>query len=119
MKENLFHKYGGTATVAAIVQEFYDEVLETPELSHFFQGVSMERLIEHQVKFLSHVLGGPANYQGRSLRAAHHGLKIDSASFERVASILCDVLRDAGMTSEDVQTVLTIVDSTRAEIVSE
>ena len=49
--------------------------------------------------------------------AAHHGLKIDS--FERVASILSDVLRDAGMTSEDVQTVLTIVDSTRAEIVSE
>ena len=45
MKENLFNKYGGAATVAAIVQEIYDEVFETPELSHFFNGVSMERLI--------------------------------------------------------------------------
>ena len=119
MKENLFHKYGGAATVAAVVQEFYDEVLERPELVHYFEGVGMERLIEHQVKFLSHVLGGPANYQGRSLKAAHKGLQIDPSSFNLVAGILSDVLSDAGMTDDDVQTVLAIVETTRAEIVSE
>jgi hemoglobin len=117
MSESLFSKYGGVGTVSVIVQNFYDDVLEHPELKPFFEKVSMERLIDHQVKFLSHALGGPANYTGRSLRMAHRGLNIDPRVFGLVAEILESVLQDAGMSPEDIQSVMDIVSGTRDEIV--
>ena len=63
----LFEKYGGVATVSRIVSKFYREVMNRPTLQPYFQGVDMTRLINHQVKFISHVLGQPASvYEGRA-----------------------------------------------------
>jgi len=103
--------------VAAIVQDFYDEVLEDDELRAYFANTNMERLIHHQVQFISHVLGGPATYKGRDLRSAHASHQISSNAFDRVASILKSTLQTAGMSPEDVTTVMGLVEATRQDVV--
>ena len=115
----LFEKYGGVPTVSRIVSRFYREVLESPTLRPYFEGVDMARLINHQVKFISHVLGQPASvYEGRTLQAAHGGLRITGAAFGEVAEILRATLLDAGMAPADVDTVMGAVAGARTAIVA-
>ena len=116
---NLFEKYGGFATVSTIVRAFYKDVVASPNLQSYFENVNMERLIDHQTKFISHVLGGPAEYTGRTLQSSHHSLKITNAHFDEVAEILQDVLEDVGMEDADIEVVMGIVGGTRSSIVGE
>ena len=95
----------------------WGRVLASPSLKGYFAGVQMERLIDHQTKFIAHVMGGPAEYAGRELAAVHHRLKIRNEDFDEVASILREVLEDAGMEAADVDAVIAIVASTRPHIV--
>ena len=116
----LFEKYGGVPTVSRIVSRFYREVLERPALQPYFEGVDMRRLIDHQVKFISHVLGQPASvYEGRTLGAAHGHLGITAAAFAEVADILQKVLVEAGMEPADVATVMAAVAGSRGAIVQD
>ena len=113
----LFEKYGGFATVSAIVRSFYNDLNAHPRLKVYFQHIDMAKLIDHQTKFISHALGGPAEYTGRALEASHRGLQINDEDFDEVAEILQENLEDAGMSDEDVAAVMALVGSTRASIV--
>jgi len=115
--QSLFDKYGGFATVSKIVREFYREVLQSDSLKPYFEGAHMERIIDHQTKFIAHVLGGPAEYSGRELDVAHAHLAITPEAFQEVAVILRETLEDAGMTREDVDTVMGIVAGARGSVV--
>ena len=115
----LFEKYGGVPTVTRIVSRFYREILARPTLKPYFEGVDTRRLIDHQVQFISHVLGQPASvYEGRTLGAAHGRLNITAEAFSEVAEILQHTLREAGMEAADIETVMGQVAGARPVIVS-
>jgi hemoglobin len=54
---------------------------------------------------ISQVLGGPAEYGGRSLRDAHMGLKISTSDFGRVVSHLVAALQEASVPAEIIERV--------------
>jgi truncated hemoglobin YjbI len=56
----LYDKYGGTPTMKILVREFYKQARVNPKVGHYFSHLDMEKLIDHQVQFLSVVLGKPA-----------------------------------------------------------
>jgi len=116
--QSLYDKYGGFPVISAIVQTFYDKIGETDELSHFFSNVSMEALMSHQTKFLCKVLGGPDNYEGRSLAKAHAGLNIDGRTFALVGQLLQESLEEAGVEPDDVKMILSVVVGVRNDIVT-
>ena len=113
----LFEKYGGFSTVSSIVHSFYKDLQENDKTKHYFENINMEALIDHQTKFISHALGGPAQYTGRTLQGAHAGLQISNEDFDEVADVLRDNLEDAGMEDDDVEKVMGIVESVRPMIV--
>lgn len=113
----LFEKYGGFTTVSNIVRQFYKDLTSSPNLRPYFEHINMESLIDHQTKFISHALGGPAEYTGRTLAKSHKGLSITNAHFDEVADILQDVLEDAGVEAEDVTAIMGVISSTRSAIV--
>lgn len=117
--DSLFHKYGGFTSVGSIVLSFYEKVLDTDELQHYFDGIDMERLVRHQTDFLCMVLGGPASYSGRDLRSAHERLRIIEEDFYTVADLLEETLEEAGVEDDDIQTILEIVKTTKDDIVVE
>ncbi len=118
MAESLYDKYGGFPTVSAVVHAFYDKLLDDDDLADFFDGVPMDRLMDHQVKFLCKVLGGPDNFNGRALKAAHANLDIDEEAFSLVAGHLKETLEESGVEPQDVTTILGIVASTKDDIVT-
>ena len=50
--ESLFERLGGSTKLAEIIDETYARILADQELSHFFEGVPMERLRKMQFPFL-------------------------------------------------------------------
>ena len=115
---NLYDKYGGFRTISRLVHDFYDRIGDTPELDSYFEGVNMKGLIDHQTKFLCQLLGGPSDYSGRQLAAAHQSLDITPGHFDLVAEILQETLEDGGVEDSDVSAIMQTVASTKPEIVA-
>lgn len=117
MSESLYDKYGGFASVSAIVGDFYERLLRSESLGKYFDSVDMTRLMDHQTKFLCMVLGGPDNYEGRTLVKAHTGLNITEEAFGEVAGHLKDSLSQAGVEGADIDTIIGVVASKSAEVI--
>jgi hemoglobin len=115
---SLYDKYGGFAGIHGLVQAFYVKVLESDLLAPYFEGIEMSRLIGHQVRFFCKVLGGPDNYTGRSLAAAHRDLQISTPVFAEVARLLQETCQEAGMEPADIETVMATVGTTSHYIVT-
>jgi hemoglobin len=93
--DTMFERYGGLPFVSRFVLSFYDRVLECAELAPFFADVDMQRLIEHQAKFISSVMGGPASYSGAELRESHRHLQIDDHAFDQIIGLFRSVLEES------------------------
>ena len=115
--KTLFDKYGGFATVSAIVHQFYREVQASPTLQVYFRHVNMERLINHQTLFISTLLGGAVQYSGRDMRVAHAEHQVSLPAFAEVADILQGVLQDAGVEPDDIATIMGVVAGFEKDIV--
>jgi len=114
----LYDKYGGTPTMKILVREFYKQARINPTVRHYFDKLDMEKLIDHQVQFLSVVLGKPARtYTGRELADAHHPLNISDAEFDEIGQILVGTLKTGGVSTDDITLIMGVVLEIRDEIV--
>jgi hemoglobin len=114
---SLFETVGGTEALKIAVDRFYERVLADPQLQHYFDGVDIPRVKRHQVLLFSQVLGGPAQYDGRALGAAHAGLDITGADYDRVVEHLIGTLQDLGVDSSVLGAVEGVVADVRPDIV--
>ena len=116
--QTLFDKYGGVPVVTEIVRDFYKRVMRRPNLRRYFVNVPLENVIHHQIAFVSMVLGKtPHDYSGRSMREAHRGIGVTSASFELAAQLLSDTLVSAEVEQADIDAIMAKVASLRSDIV--
>jgi len=67
MRRSIFERYGGFASVSRVVMSFYEKMVSSPLTSPFFAKTDMKRLIDHQTKFMSALMGGPASYTNEHL----------------------------------------------------
>jgi hemoglobin len=111
----LYESIGGAETVASVVDEFYQRVMEDRELARYFEGVDMAALMSHQRAFLTAAFHGPDTYTGRPLREAHAGLGITHDQFDRLTQALLETLRGIG--AEDAH--IRLLDSTLANLRSQ
>ena len=112
-----YDRIGGGRAVSAVVDNFYERVLADSQLVSFFTGVDMSRLKRHQVLLISQALGGPAEYDGRELHAAHAGLDISPDDFSRVVDHLVATLQDAGVEPDIIGRVGEVLGGTKDDIV--
>ena len=118
VSQTLFDKYGGVPVVTEIVRDFYKRVMRRPNLRRYFVNVTLEAVIHHQIAFVSMVMGKtPHDYSGRSMREAHRGIGITTASFELAAELLSDTLVSAEVEQADIDAIMAKGASLRADIV--
>ena len=118
MARTLFERYGGFATVSKIVLSFYGRVLDDDILAPYFDDVDMRRLIDHQTKFVSQVMGGPATYTNESLRQLHAHLAITDEAFDVMIDVMEETLEDFDFADSDLDAVVTDLESRRSWIVA-
>jgi hemoglobin len=119
--QSLWHRLGGEETIRKVVDDFVAAASADPKVDFFrggkFKDVNLERLKRLLIDQISEVSGGPYRYSGLSMREIHRGMGISDPQFDALAGHLQRALEKHGVQKADVNTVLTVIGGTRAEIV--
>ncbi len=105
-RQSMFDKYGGFSVVSKIVLDLYERILDDDDLGPFFDDVDFARIVDHQTKFVSEVMGGPAAYTDTQIEKLHSHLQITGAHFEKLAALLTQVLGDHAVEADDAQEIV-------------
>jgi hemoglobin len=114
-----FHKYGGFSAVSRVVMTFYEMVLESDIVGHHFEDVDMPRLMDHQTKFVSSIMGGPVAISDDRLAQVHRRLNITQEEFDEIVHLLSEAMQQHGMDQDDVSEVARVFESKRALILKD
>jgi hemoglobin len=105
MRRTIFERYGGFSKISRVVSSFYDRMLNSPVTGPYFAKIDMRRLIDHQTKFIAHLMGGPASYTNDHLERVHRHLGITETAFNESMTLLKETLEDHDFEEEDMQSV--------------
>jgi hemoglobin len=106
---SIYDAIGGEPALAAVVDDFYERVLDDPELAAFFAGANMNKLKGRQVEFFAAALGGPHTYTGAPMGQVHRGRGIRQEHFDLVAGHLAAALGAAGVAEEMTGQILGLI----------
>jgi len=102
MALTIYERVGGFAAVRKVVSAFYGRALESDLISHHFEQIEMPQLIDHQTRFISFLMGGPASHTDEHIEHVHSRLGITLAEFDEMLELRTETLEDFGFGNEDV-----------------
>lgn len=114
-----YERVGGGGAVNAVVQRFYEKVLDDSLLTPYFVGVDMARQRRHLALLVAQLLDGPAEYDGRELDEAHRGLHITDEAYDQVTAHLVSSLQDFSVPDDIVASLGDVVAGARGLIVDD
>jgi len=106
MSQTIYQDIGGRDAVRAVVDDFYERVLDDDQLTPYFEETDMEGLRTHQIQFISAVAGGPVEYTGDDMREAHGHLGVEEADFDLIGRYLQAALEKNGVDEEHVEAIM-------------
>jgi hemoglobin len=115
----IYDQLGGQAAVNAAVENFYSKVLADERVSHFFDGIDMDRQLAKQKAFLTFAFGGPNNYSGKDMRAGHAhllALGLDDSHVDAIVELLGQTLQEMGVADDLILQVAGIAESVRNHV---
>ncbi len=118
---SVFEQIGGAAAVDAAVDIFYRRVLADAYVNRFFEGVDMEKQAAKQKAFLTMVMGGPHNYTGKDMREGHkHLIKmgLNDSHFDHILMHLRATLAELKVPDHLIQTIISVAESTRDDVLN-
>ena len=117
-QDRLYDRLGGREGIAAVVDDFYAQLVGDDELGEFFEGSDIQRLRETQTAFLCEAAGGPETYDGPPIREAHLHVPFTPAHIERAVELLYQSLDEYGVTGEDADAVVEAVAAYQEELLA-
>jgi hemoglobin len=138
-KLTLFDRLGGEPGISNIVADFTPRVLQDPRVNWQRKGVkrggfsihrgqsvawnaspeNVAQLQLHFVQFLALATGGPAQYDGKEMKAAHADLHIANPEFDAAIGDLKASLDKLQIPNKEQKELLAIIESTRPQIVTQ
>jgi hemoglobin len=121
MSDSLFDRIGGHAAMDAAVDLFYTKVIGDDWINHFFKTTDMKKQRAKQKAFLAMVFGGPNNYTGLDMRAAHKPMVengLNDTHFDAVAGHLQSTLQELGVADDAVAEVMAIAGGARDDVLN-
>src|SRR6185312_3088070 len=133
----LYQRLGGHAGIRGALDQVVQAELADTQIAAFFSNQTMNpvpaghpnanQLTECLTNLLSNAAGGPEAYgklsadfgsfQCRSMPAAHAGLNISSAVFDKFVTIAAGKLTDLGVAADDIATIGAVLNGTKTDIV--
>jgi len=119
---SLYDRLGGLEAITAVVSNFAQRLFDDPELEPFFGSLNeqrQQRFIDLNVDFLCQAADGPCTYTGRSMFDAHNGMGTSNDIFNIVFQHLIDTLTEFNVPEEERREILSLIETTRDDIVEE
>jgi len=120
---SLYDRLGGLAPISVVVSDFIDALVpdatlnKNPAIDAARKRVPAAYLKYHVTAMVCQVTGGPCTYHGRAMKESHAHLNITEAEWDRMVTIFKEVLAKHGVPEKETQELLTVVGSTKADIV--
>jgi len=116
---SLYERLGSTNGIKSIANDIVENHLKNPAIAARFQNMKMtpEELKHAATMFFVAGTGGPNDYQGRDMLAAHKGMNISALEFMAVLDDALNALAKNQIGQREQEEVLFILYSMRAEIV--
>lgn len=116
---SLYERLGANDGIEAIANDIVDNHLANPAIAPRFQNMKMtpKELKHAAALFFIAGTGGPNNYQGQDMLAAHKGMNISAVEFMAVLDDALAALAKNNIGQREQEEVLFILYSMRAEIV--
>lgn len=122
-KKSLYERLGGLAPISVVVSDFIDALVPdatlnaNPAIDAARKQVPAPYLKYHVTAMLCQAAGGPCQYQGRTMKAAHAHLNITEREWDRMITVLKEILAKHKVPAAESQEIVAIVGSTKADIV--
>ncbi len=118
----LYAKYGGHATVVAVVDLFVTRVAGDHRINAFFGSVAsdstrLSNFKAHLVEQVAGLMGGPEKYTGRSMVHAHRHMNVRSSDFDALVQDFILTLQAAGVDQADINALTPRLLALRQQIV--
>jgi hemoglobin len=102
----LYERLGEQEGIRAVVDDFYDRLLDDEQLGPFFEGADMELLRRTQTDFLCEAAGGPETYDAAPVREAHLDVPFEPDHIERAVDLLYESLAAFDVPEDDADVVV-------------
>ena len=121
--KSLYERLGGVYSIATVVDDFIERLLvnETLNANHAINEargrVPKAGLKFHVTALMCEVTGGPCQYSGRSMKESHDRLNINEAQWQAMVADFRKTLDKFKVPAKEQEELITIVGSTKKDIV--
>jgi len=118
--KSLYDRLGGEKGVAAIVDSLLQNIAGDRELKKTFAKTTGKRLEDFKKNLsdqLCEAAGGPCQYKGKDMKAAHAGMKISEAQWDKFVGMLTAALNEQKVADNEQSELLAILAPMKDQIV--
>lgn len=113
----LYQRLGGTEGIAAVVDDFVDNVRADPRINRRFEGVDINHTKAMLTDLICQAAGGPCKYTGRPVKDIHRGMDISDAEFDDMMSDMTKTLDKFKLPPRERTDVMNLLMSMRGDVV--
>ena len=117
MMKSLYERLGGTKGITKIASDLTNLHMENPNISARYANSDPEAVKKAVSTFFIAGTGGPSNYAGQDMRAAHKGMNISNDEFVAVLDDAMLALDKSVIGQREKEEVLFILYGMKSDIV--
>lgn len=91
-RPTLFEQLGGKENIRTVMDDFVLRLTMDPRIGDQFRQTNRDRLAAQLTDQVCEATGGPCQYRGLDMKAAHAGMTITKAHFNALVEVLVDSL---------------------------
>ena len=114
----LYERLGGKPALQAVVGELWNIVAADARINGRFANTKPEAFGGQLVDFLCQASGGPCQYKGRDMEAAHTGMKLTDAEFNALAEDTTKALNKVKVPAKEQSEVSGMLASLKGAVVN-
>ena len=105
-EQSLYDEIGGHKTLNTIYGVAITRIYTDPVIGHYFKGVPKKHLRDQLVLQTCELIGGPCEYDGKSIVESHKDLNIKEREFYILVEYVQGAMRDVGLTYQQENRIL-------------
>ena len=121
--KSLYDRLGGKSVITSAVDSFYNKIIDSSKVNHFFKNINIKRQKQMQESFLTFAFGGTNNYSGVELKKAHQSLVtkdgLNKDHYDEFIKLLGETLTELQISDTDIIEVIKVANSFREEILTQ
>ena len=117
-QKSLYDRLGGKPALTAVVNEMWAVVSADTRINARFANTKPEAFGGKLVDFLCQASGGPCQYQGKDMKAAHAGMNVSEAEFNALAEDTVKVLDKFKVPETEKNEVMGLLGSLKGDVIN-